>query len=158
MKRYSTIFLKIAIFLIGSPVLALCIFGVVKLVTDPINQDYAHILYPLIAGAYVSAIPFYIALYHAFRLLCYIDNNIAFSQLSVNALKSIKRCASAFSIVYVIIMPFVYLVADKDDAPGLVFFGLIPVFVGMVIAVFAAVLQRLLQDAIDIKSENDLTV
>ena len=76
----------------------------------------------------------------------------------MNALKSIKRCTSAFSIVYVIIMPFVYLVADKDDAPGLVFFGLIPVFVGMVIAVFAAVLQRLLQDAIDIKSENDLTV
>jgi hypothetical protein len=28
----------------------------------------------------------------------------------------------------------------------------------MVIAVFAAVLQRLLKDAIDIKSENDLTV
>jgi hypothetical protein len=28
----------------------------------------------------------------------------------------------------------------------------------MVIAVFAAVLQRLLQEAIDIKSENDLTV
>lgn len=158
MKRYSTIFLKIAVFLIGSPVLVLCIYGIIKLVTNPINQDYAYILYPLITGAYVSAIPFYIALYHAFRLLCYIDNNIAFSLLSVNALKSIKRCASTFSIVYVIIMPFVYLVADKDDAPGLVFIGLIPVFAGMVIAVFAAVLQRLLQDAIDIKSENDLTV
>jgi hypothetical protein len=32
------------------------------------------------------------------------------------------------------------------------------IFASMVIAVFAAVLQRLLQEAINIKSENDLTV
>ncbi|WP_219914085.1 DUF2975 domain-containing protein, partial [Bacillus paranthracis] len=36
--------------------------------------------------------------------------------------------------------------------------GMIIIFASMVIAVFAAVLQRLLKDAIDIKSENDLTV
>jgi hypothetical protein len=45
-------------------------------------------------------------------------------------------------------------VADKDDAPGLVF---VP-FASLVIAVFAAVLRRLLQEAINIKTENDLTV
>jgi len=37
-------------------------------------------------------------------------------------------------------------------------FPIIFIFVSIVIAVFAAVLQRLLQDAIDIKLENDLTV
>jgi hypothetical protein len=35
---------------------------------------------------------------------------------------------------------------------------MVPIFASMVIAVFAAVLQRILQEAIDIKSENDLTV
>jgi hypothetical protein len=35
---------------------------------------------------------------------------------------------------------------------------MIPIFASLVIAVFAAVLKRLLQQAIDIKSENDLTV
>jgi hypothetical protein len=35
---------------------------------------------------------------------------------------------------------------------------MIPVFASMVIAVFAAVLQKLLQNAMDIKSDNDLTV
>ena len=158
MKRYSTTFLKIAVFLIGSPVLILCIYVGMKLVNNPVSQDYAHIVYPMIAGAYVSAVPFYLALYEAFRLLCYIDRNTAFSQLSVNALKNIKRCASVFGIVYVVVLPFVCLFADKEDAPGIIFLGLIPVVAGMVIAVFAAVLQRLLQDAIDIKSENDLTV
>ncbi|MDG0933775.1 DUF2975 domain-containing protein, partial [Bacillus paranthracis] len=36
--------------------------------------------------------------------------------------------------------------------------GLIIVFASLVISVFAAILQRLLQEAIHIKSENDLTV
>lgn len=158
MKQGTTLFLKIAVFIIGIPVLALCIFGVPWLANNPVNPDYAHILYPILIGMYVSAIPFYIALYRAYRLLSYIDKNKAFSQLSVKALNNIKYCAITISILYAVMMPFVYLVAEKDDAPGLIIIGMVPIFSSMVIAVFAAVLQRLLQEAIDIKSENDLIV
>ena len=55
-------------------------------------------------------------------------------------------------------LPFVFLVAEKDDAPGLIIMGLVPIFASMVLAVFAAVLQKLLQEAIEIKSENDLII
>ena len=156
MKRYSTLFLKVAIMLMGIPVLALCIYGLPKLIH--INPDYAHSLYPIVIGMYLSAIPFYCALFQAYRLLSYIDKDNAFSQISVNALKKIKNCAISISALYVVILPFVYLLAEKDDDPGLILVGMIPIFASLVIAVFAAVLQRLLQDAIDIKSENDLTV
>ncbi|TYR81490.1 DUF2975 domain-containing protein [Priestia megaterium] len=158
MKHGSTLFLKIAVILIGIPVLALGIFGLSWLVNNPANPDYAHMLYPILIGMYVSVIPFYIALYKAFRLLSYIDKNKAFSQISVKALKNIKYCAITISTLCVVMMPFVYLVAEKDDAPGLIIIGMVPIFASMVIAVFAAVLQRLLQEAIDIKSENDLIV
>ena len=158
MKRGSTIFLKIAVFLIGSPVLALSIFGLYWLPNNPVNPDYDQILYPIVIGMYVSIIPFFVALYQAFKLLSYIDKNQAFSELSVKALKNIKFCAMAISGLYLVILPFVFLVADLDDAPGLVIVGMVPVFASMVIAVFAAVLQKLLQEAIDIKSENDLIV
>ncbi|OAS82694.1 MULTISPECIES: DUF2975 domain-containing protein [Metabacillus] len=158
MKHGSTLFLKIAVFLIGTPVLALCIYGLPWLANNPANPDYAYILYPILIGMYVSAIPFYIALYQAFKLLSYIDKNQAFSELSVKALKNIKFCAMTISGLYVVIIPFVYLVAELDDAPGLIIIGMVPIFASMVIAVFAAVLQRLLQEAIDIKSENDLIV
>ena len=158
MKHGSTLFLKIAVFFIGTPVLALCIFGLPWLANNPANPDYAYILYPILIGMYVSAIPFYIALYQAFKLLGYIDKNQAFSELSVKALKKIKFCAMTISGLYVVIIPFVYLVAELDDAPGLIIIGMVPIFASMVIAVFAAVLQRLLQEAIDIKSENDLIV
>ncbi|MNP58015.1 hypothetical protein D3C76_1528910 [compost metagenome] len=55
-------------------------------------------------------------------------------------------------------MPLFYLLAEKDDAPGIIVIGMVLVFAGMVIAVFAAVLQKLLKEAIELKSEIDLTV
>ncbi|MFZ5645639.1 MAG: DUF2975 domain-containing protein [Bacillota bacterium] len=154
----ETLFLKVAVILMGFPVLALCIFGLPWLANNPVNPDYAHILYPILIGMYAAAIPFYFALYQAFKILSYIDRNKAFSELSVKALKNIKYCAITISTLYVVIMPFVYLVAEKDDAPGLIIIGMVPIFASMVVAVFAAVLQKLLKNAIDIKSENDLTV
>ena len=62
------------------------------------------------------------------------------------------------SILYAAGMPILFQIADADDAPGLVLMGMVIVCAPIVIAVFAAVLQRLLQSAIAIKSENDLTV
>ncbi|RAK22273.1 Protein of unknown function (DUF2975) [Anoxybacillus vitaminiphilus] len=158
MKQGSTLFLKIAVFIIGTPVLALCIFGLPWLANNPVNPDYAHILYPILIIMYVSVIPFFVALYQAFKLLSYIDKNKAFSELSVKALKNIKYCAITISGLYVVGMPFFYILAELDDAPGVILIGMLFIFASMVIAVFAAVLQRLLQEAIDIKSENDLTV
>jgi hypothetical protein len=158
MKRVNTVFLKIAVFLIGTPILAFGIFGLIWLLKNPANPDYAHILYPIVVGMYASTVPFYIALYQAFKLLGYIDKNLAFSELSVKALKAIKKCAITISILYLAIEPFVFQVAQLDDAPGLVIIGMVPVFASMVIAVFAAVLQKLFQEAIDMKSENDLIV
>ncbi|CAH1198930.1 MULTISPECIES: DUF2975 domain-containing protein [Paenibacillus] len=158
MKRGSTIFLKAAVLLIGIPVLVLGVFGLYWFMNHPANPEYAHMLYPALLIAYVSIIPFFMALVQAFRLLGYIDANQAFSEVSVRALKKIKQCAVAISILYVLMMPFVYLVAEKDDAPGLILIGMIPIFASLVIAVFAAVLQRLLQEAADIKSENDFVI
>lgn len=150
MKRYSTIFLKIAVILIGIPVLALCIFWVPGFIK--------HINLAIIIGVYVTAITYFIALYQALKLLSYIDKNKAFSELSVNALKNIKYCAIIISLIFMAIVPFLYPIADADDAPGLVAYPLIIIFASAVIGVFAAVLQRLLKEAIDLKEENDLTV
>ncbi|OOM72685.1 hypothetical protein CLPUN_46600 [Clostridium puniceum] len=159
-KLGTTLFLKIAVILIGIPVLALCIFGVPEIANfaAELYPDITYIKYFVLIDLYATAIPFYFALYQAFKLLSYIDKNKAFSELSVRALKNIKYCASTYSIIYVVGMPLFYLMAEMDDAPGIILIGLVLIFVSIVVAVFAAVLQKLLKEAIDIKSENDLIV
>lgn len=159
MKR-ETLFLKVVIFLMGIPILALCIFVLPEfadLYTEFENR-LAYLQYPVLICMYASAIPFFFALYQALRLLSYIDKNEAFSELSVKALKNIKYCAMTISILYVAVLPAIFLVADADDAPGLIVIGMVIIFASIVIAVFAAVLQKILINAINIKSENDLTV
>lgn len=160
MERGTTLFLKVAVILIGVPVLALCIFLVPEIgnIAAKLLPEFAYIKYLVSIVFYASAIPFYFALYQAFKLLRYIDKNKAFSELSVKALKKIKFCVITISSLHVLVLPLFYLFAEKDDAPGVIFIGLVVPFASMVIAVFAAVLQKLLQEAIDIKSEHDFTV
>ena len=161
MKRSSTLFLKLAVIFIGIPVLALCLF-VLPQIANEANEaanrgwDLAYVVYGILVVMYLSVIPFYFALYQSFTLLRYIDKNQAFSELSVRALKKIKNCALIISGLYVIGLPFVFILAENDDAPGLILVGMVMIFAPMVIAVFAALLQRLLQEAVEIKSENDL--
>jgi hypothetical protein len=98
-KRGSTTFLKVIIFLAGLAVFALCIFLV------PHMANFGAKLYPNVASMkyldfivmYGATVPFYFALYQAFNLLRYIDENTAFSELSVKALKNIECCAITIS-------------------------------------------------------------
>jgi len=154
MKAGSTLFLRSVIYLMGLAVLALCLF----VLPVGIRTDSTGYYRPILIGMYVPAIPFFIALYQGLKLLSYIDKNKAFSTLSVTALKHIKYCAIAISALYALGMPFIFRAAELDDAPGAIVIGLVIVFASFVIAVFAALLQVLLQNAIEIKSENDLTV
>jgi Protein of unknown function (DUF2975) len=161
-KRGSTTFLKVVIFLIGIAVLAVCIFVLPGVASRDAtaHPDTAYLQYPFLVYAYVLCIPFYVVLYQAFKLITYIDKNKAFSELSVRALRYIKHCAITISVLIVvgIIISVAIFYGSGEDITGIIMLALISIFASSVIATFAAVLQRLLQEAIDIKSENDLTV
>ena len=154
MKQGSTLFLKGVVLLIGLIVLAICVFALPPLIVSEKVGDYR----PIFLGLYVPAIPFFFALYQALKLLGHIDKNEAFSELSVKALKNIKYSAVTISALFAAGMPYIFYAAEQDDAPGVVAIGLIIIFASLVIATFAAVLQKLLQNAAEIRSENDLTV
>lgn len=157
MERGSTVILRGVVILIGLVVLGLCAIGLPMLIKSELTTsdfDYGWIF----VGLYVPAIPFFFALYQALKLLDYIDKNQAFSELSVQAFRSIKYCALTISGLFAAGMPYVFYVADRDDAPGVALIGFVIIGASFVIATFAAVLQKLVQNAVDIKSENDLTV
>jgi len=101
MKKGSTIFLKLAIALIGIAVLTL-----ITVFTMSVVSDRGGLFLPILIIMYVTAIPFYFALYQSLKLLGYIDKNTAFSELSVKALRNIKYCAITISALYVAGMPF----------------------------------------------------
>lgn len=161
MKRGSTFFLKGVIVLIGMTVLVLCIFWLPGIASRDAesNLETAYLQYPFLVCAYILSIPSFVTLYQAFKLLSYIDRNKTFSELSVRALKYIKYCAITISILIAVgIIISAAIFYGSEDITGIIMLALISIFASSVIAIFAAILQRLLQEAIDIKSENELTV
>ena len=153
MKR-ETFFLKLSVIAFGLLVLGLCIFALpAGIVTDKVGYYR-----PILFGLYVPAIPFFFAIYQALVLLGNIDRGTAFSERSVKALKYIKYCGLAISGLFLTGMPYIYYAADRDDAPGVVAICLIIVIISFAVAMAGGVFQRLVQNAVDIKSENDLTV
>jgi hypothetical protein len=112
---------------------------------------------PFLAYAYLASIPFFVGLYHAFRVLGYAGRNEEFSLAAVRSLRTIKRCAIA--IVALVAGGEVFIrLSPSDDRAGGVFMGVLITFAAIVVATAMAVLERTLQNAVDMKSENDLTV
>ena len=87
-----------------------------------------------------------------------IGRNEVFSERSVRTLRTIKYCAISLVAFIVPAEAYLFIVRPGDDIAGGVFMGILISFISIVVAAAAAVFEQLLQNAVDIKSENDLTV
>lgn len=71
-------------------------------------------------------------------------------------------CAIIFSVLIFITFigggMLLRFMNPEEDAPPFFMFGFILTFISIVFAVFVAVLQKLLADAVTLKSENDLII
>lgn len=158
MKKSNILFLKAAVIIIGMVILILFIFLLPRLAneTAEIYPEFAYLKYPVLYGMYVTGIPFYIALFKAYMLLNIIREGNAFSDNSVIILKGIKKCAISEVILYALL--FIYLITQSAMNPPIAIILLAIIFAAFTISVFAGVIQELLKTAIEIKTENDLTV
>ena len=158
MKRSSTIFLQVVIVLIGIGALALLLWephieG--RNAHAALVQIYFHD--PFLAYAYISSIAFFAALHQAFKVLGYVRQNRVFSEEAVRALRTIKICAIAI-IGFVAGAEIFIMSSNSDDRAGGVFIGVLITFGAVVIATAAEMFERILENAVAVKSENDLTV
>lgn len=160
MIKSSTLFLRIVIIVIGLIIGAICVFAL-PLLWVSVDKNFSTIsyaLYAVLSALYLATIPFYTGLVQAFRLLGHIDKGRAFSRHSVRALSVISSCAGIITGIFILSMPFFYIWAEQDDAPGLVIIAMVLIMAPMTVSVFAAVMKRLFAQAVELKSENDLTV
>ena len=158
MKRGSIIFLQVVLVFLGIGALALMLWE--PHIEGRNAQATLFQIYfkdPFLAYAYLASLPFFLALYQAFKVLGYVKHNKIFSQVTVSSLRTIKHCAIAiigFVAVSVVFMVF----GDRDDRPPGIFMRILVGFPSIVVATAAAIFERILQNAVDIKSENDLAV
>lgn len=158
--KFNTLILKIALVCMAIPVVLLCIFAIPRFAYVAANDFLAlpWMQYVLMTGVYATALAYFYALWQSGKLLRYIERNEAFSNLSVLALRKIKWCRYFISFLYVLTLPVFYIIAEIDDAPGLILVGLSFIFAAAVVSIFATILEKLLHEAITIQQENELTI
>lgn len=155
----ATLFLRAVLVLLGIGVLAFL------LVEPHFEGRNAHAtvfeIYfkdPFLAYMYVASISFFVGLYHAIKVLGYAERNKEFSPSTVRSVRTIKYCAIALIGFVAGAEVFIMTNDSGDDRAGGVAMGVFIAFVSILVATAMAVLERTLQKAVDMKSENDLTV
>jgi len=156
MNRSATIFLQVVIVLIGIGVLAFLLRAPFRGVNEQATllEIYFN---SFVMYSYTAMIPFFVGLYQAFKLLGYAGRNRIFTPEAVRALRMIKYCGLAM-LGFVAVSVVFMIGGDREDRPGGTFMRLLIAFPAVVVATTAAVFERVLQNAVDLKSENDLTV
>jgi len=159
MKSISIVFLQAATVLIG-------LIALVLLIWFPLTEGratdldlFSIYIDPFILYGYAASVAFFVALYNAFKLLGAIGQNKVFSSNAVKRLRNIKLCAIVLGVLIVGAGLFIRLAHDQDDDPaGFLAICIVTTFVAIVVATAAAIFEKVLKNAVDMKSENDLTI
>jgi len=158
MQRGASLFLRAVVVILGIGALALLLWEP-HLEGRNAHATLFEIYFkdPFLAYVYVASIPFFVGVYHAFKVLGNVGRDKEFSPSGVRSLRTIKHCAIA--LIGGVALAEVFIMLDhSDDRAGGVFIGVVIIFASIVVATAMAVLERGLQNAVDMKSENDLTV
>jgi hypothetical protein len=103
---------------------------------------------PFLAYAYLGSIPFFMALWQAFKVLGYVGQGKAFSLPTVKALRNIRSCALLL-IGFVALGEIFLFLNESDDRAGGVFVGVLIAFGCLVVASAATMLERVVREGLD---------
>lgn len=109
---------------------------------DAPSQSLGIMLYVCL---YSSVVPAFVASYYLYKMLVNIKKNIVFDRANVACLRYISWCCFIVALIYFVLgfaILFSFVVAAATG------------FIGLVVRV----IKNLLNEAVDIKLENDLTV
>jgi len=118
--------------------------------------EFSYMFWPCLIFIWITAGPYYLALYKGWRICQEIENDNSFCHGNVERLKDISRMALIECMLYLAAM--VVLLILNLLHPSILLMILFIIFVGVSIGVIAAVLSHLLEKARELKEENDLTI
>ena len=112
--------------------------------------------WPCLVFIWITAVPFYFALYKGWLICQEISNDNSFCQENAQRLKEISKLASSECILYSAATIILFIMNLLH--PSILLMTLFIIFVGISIAVVSAAISHLVEKASELKKENDLTI
>lgn len=146
MKKWASLFLKLSVIACAIPVLFFCIRILPGIISGALGE-YPELLwakYPMYIGFYLSGVLSLYVFSQTFRLLRLVDKGQVKDSMTHGILKTIRWSSLSISLVYLMMSPVVYYVADHEDAPGILLIELIILFVWIAVASLSIIFSSLL--------------
>lgn len=146
MKKWASLFLKLSVIVCVLPVLLFCIRVLPGIITGALDEypELQWANYPMYFGFYLSGALCLYVFYQIFRLLRLVDKGQVKDSMTHGILKTIRWSSLSISLVYFVMSPVVYYVADHEDAPGILLIELIILFAWVAVASLSIILDSLL--------------
>jgi hypothetical protein len=149
MKRfnYDLVAMKVMLIIAGLGVLFLDLYVLPLAIIVGGNNDYIMMPYLMVIylSIYIMSFPFFVILFKAFITLNLIKVEQFYSLKTVKNFQLIKVCAYSITLVVFVDLPFLYFLADYEDAPGLLLIGIIIFGVSLFIALFITRFKLLIE-------------
>ena len=129
--------LKVPVYMFGGVVLILCLTWLPQTasLSAEMYPEYAHLKYPILIGMYITAVPFFFAVYQAIRFLSTDQNRVA-----VKSLHYIRICAYIIIVLYLI--GFVFLSSQHVLHPGIALLGMLIIVITSFIVKISTSIQK----------------
>ena len=118
--------------------------------------EFSNRFLPWLIFLWISGIPCFAALVLAWRIVVNIGKDRSFSMDNARLLRWISRLAAGDAVFFFLGNVLLFLLSMSH--PGVVLASLVIVFVGVAVAVAAAVLSYLVQKAAALQEQSDLTI
>lgn len=121
-----------------------------------LNPDLHYIYYPCLIFIWITGVPFYFGLWNCLMICGEISNDNSFSMKNTTHLKNISKLALLECILY-FIGSFILFTLNLLH-PGILLITFVIIVMSIGISVGFRVLSHILEKAIDIQTENELTI
>ena len=158
MRSNKTSILKFSIVILALTVLYLSVFWLSKTISA-YQSDYHNLLTVLNVikyGLYTSAIFFFVGIYFILELINLIEKDIFFSKKALNNLSFLKYIIFTILVLYSSVLLYVYIRVGFIKSIFIV--GGLVIFITAFLIIFIEIFIQLLEKAVNIKLENDLTI
>ena len=103
---------------------------------------------PFLAYVYLGSTPFFVALYRGFALSGHLRQGRVVSQVTLDALRTLRRCAMALIGFVALGAVFILMSGEKEDRPAGIFMSFLLILASSVVAIAVAMSARKVQNAL----------
>lgn len=121
-----------------------------------VNPEYAYMYYPTMFYLIITAIPFYMVLFEAWKIFKEIEKDNSFSLINAKSLFKISRISLVEVLLFFI--SAILLITQDLLHPSILILIILIMFIAFAVSICSAVLSHLVEKAITIQQENDLTI